>query len=392
MTGSTPAPVSASGGAPRLFATVPPPERAAGTGLPGGDYRAVVRRAARLAEQAGYEGALVYSDNNTVDPWTVAQELLTATERFAPLVALQPVYAHPYTVAKTIASLALLHGRRVCLNLVAGGNRADLAALGDTVPHDDRYRRLGEYARTLLRLLDGGPVHHAGDFYRVDSLTLFPPLPPHLRPELFVSGSSPAGRETGRPLGAVSVTYPVPGEPLRPDGQRAGEADGRADGQADGQAARRAEGQADGRADGRADGLALGVRIGVLARETEAQAWQEARRRFPDSRAGRMLQGLARRRSDSEWVARLSAAQEFPGGPESPYWMGPFHTYATFCPYLVGERSRVAAELARYLREGCRTFILDTARDDEDYAAVAAVFAEAAALAGPAGAQGRATV
>src|ERR1700756_3922076 len=112
-------------------------------------YRSAVRDVARWSEQAGCVGALVYADNGLVDPWLVAQLLITATERLAPLVAVQPVYMHPYTVAKLVSSLALLHGRRVDLNLIAGGFRNDLEALGEVTPHDRRYDRLREYATII---------------------------------------------------------------------------------------------------------------------------------------------------------------------------------------------------------------------------------------------------
>jgi len=44
-----------------------------------------------------------------------------------PLVAVQPVYMHPYSVAKMVSTLAFLHQRRVFLNMVAGGFKNDLA-------------------------------------------------------------------------------------------------------------------------------------------------------------------------------------------------------------------------------------------------------------------------
>jgi len=330
----------------RLFTTIPPAGRG---GHPGqDDYRQLVRRTARMSEDAGFEGALVYSDNQTVDPWAVAQDVVLATERFKPLVALQPVYMHPYTVAKTIASYGLLYGRSVCLNLVAGGNRADLAALDDTTEHDQRYERLTEYARLITLLLAGtGPVTFDGDYYQVRNLGIFPALPPHLRPELFISGSSEAGRRAGDRLGALALRYPQPpgtGSPGPHNDLGGG-----------------------------------GVRIGVIARDSGQEAWSVARDRFPDTRAGRMLQRMARNSSDSEWIARLSESEEFPAGADSPYWMGPFKTYATFCPYLVGSYESVAAEVARYVRIGCRTFILDTARAERDYADITAVFARATA-------------
>lgn len=324
----------------RLFTTIPASERS------GGDYLQTVRRAARMSEAAGFEGALIYSDNNTVDPWVVAQELISATERLKPLVAVQPAYMHPYTAAKRIASYGMLYGRRVCLNLVAGGSRKDLAALDDFTEHDERYLRLTEYARLIGQLLEGaGPVTFEGDYYRVRALTLFPGLPEHLRPELFISGSSDAGRFAGRQLGAIPVRYPRPPGPGQTD-LDTGVAGG-------------------------------GVRLGIIARDTDEEAWQAAHERFPMSRAGQRLQRMAMAASDSKWLLRLSESDEFPGGTDSPYWMGPFKNYSSFCPYLVGSYEKVVPEVTRYIASGCRTYIMDMARGETDYADTSDVFARA---------------
>src|SRR5258708_25393907 len=76
---------------------------------------------ARWSEAAGCEGILVYTDNSLVDPWLVAQIIIQNTRRLCPLVAVQPAYMHPYSVAKMVASIGHLYGRRVHLNMVAGG-------------------------------------------------------------------------------------------------------------------------------------------------------------------------------------------------------------------------------------------------------------------------------
>ena len=96
---------------------------------------------------------LVYTDNTEVDPWLVAQHIIQSTSRLCPLVAIQPIYMHPYAVAKMVSSLAHLYGRRVYLNMVAGGFKNDLVALNDATPHDRRYERLVEYTTIIQRLL-----------------------------------------------------------------------------------------------------------------------------------------------------------------------------------------------------------------------------------------------
>ncbi len=73
-----------------------------------------------------------------LDPWLLAGIVLERTEQISPLVAVQPAYMHPYSVAKMVTSLSFLHGRRMSLNLVAGGFRNDLIAMGDETPYDDR--------------------------------------------------------------------------------------------------------------------------------------------------------------------------------------------------------------------------------------------------------------
>ena len=75
------------------------------------EYLKRVADVARWSDEAGYRGILVYTDNGIVDPWLVSQIILQSTERLSPLVAVQPIYMHPYTAAKMVSSLAFLHGR-----------------------------------------------------------------------------------------------------------------------------------------------------------------------------------------------------------------------------------------------------------------------------------------
>ena len=130
-------------------------------------YARRVAETARWSEAAGCEGILVYTDNGILDPWLVSQLIIESTERLAPLVALQAAYMHPYSAAKMVTSLAYLHGRRLYLNMVAGGFRNDLLALGDETPHDARYERTVEYAHIMTRLLAGETVSYQGERYTV---------------------------------------------------------------------------------------------------------------------------------------------------------------------------------------------------------------------------------
>jgi alkanesulfonate monooxygenase len=172
---------------------------------------------ANWSEEAGCTAMLVYTDNSLVDPWLVSQIILQNTEQLCPLIAIQPAYMHPYTVAKMVASFGHLYRRRVYLNMVAGGFKNDLLALNDQTPHDDRYARLIEYT-TIIKLLLGSPdpVTYAGTFYRVEKLRMTPPLAPALFPGILMSGSSEAGLAAAQATGAVAVQYPKPARDCEP--------------------------------------------------------------------------------------------------------------------------------------------------------------------------------
>jgi alkanesulfonate monooxygenase len=162
-------------------------------------YLKDVANVARWSEQNGCRGILVYADNSLVDPWLVSQIIIENTAALCPLVAVQPAYMHPYTVAKLVASFGFLYGRQIYLNVVAGGFKNDLLQLNDTTPHDKRYERLTEYTKIIGQLLaSSAPLTFSGDFYNVDKLRLTPALPPHLFPGIFVSGSSEAGIASAR--------------------------------------------------------------------------------------------------------------------------------------------------------------------------------------------------
>ena len=188
------------------------------------DYLKRIEQVARWSDEAGYRGILVYTDNGLVDPWLVSQLILQSTEQLAPLVAIQPIYMHPYTAAKMVASLAFLHERRIYLNMLAGGFKNDLIALNDDTPHDDRYLRTVEYTQIMTGLLSSPePVTFEGKYYKVTNLKLTPPLAPELYPGILISGSSDAGlaaaRDDQRDRGQVPEAARRGGRPARRHGR-----------------------------------------------------------------------------------------------------------------------------------------------------------------------------
>jgi len=301
---------------------------------------------ARWSDELGYRGILVYTDNGLVDPWLVSAEILQNTSQLAPLVAIQPIYMHPYTAAKMVASYGALYGRRVFLNMLAGGFKNDLVALGDTTPHDDRYVRTTEYTLIMKELLSSPePVSFDGRYYKVENLRMTPPLSEDLFPGILISGSSEAGAAAARAIGAVAVKYPKPPEeeettPLE-------------------------------------QGVEAGVRVGIIARDATEEAWRIAHERFPEDGKGKITHKLAMKVSDSRWHEQLSKMGDRPVSEENPYWLGPFQNYKTFCPYLVGNYDRTSEEIAKYIAKGYRTFILDIPPSRDELMHISVVFQRA---------------
>jgi alkanesulfonate monooxygenase len=321
-----------------IFSTCPP--------FTGVDHDAYLRRVIDVAswsERHGCKGILVYSDNSQLDAWLLSHVIIRHTSTLCPLVAVQPIYMHPYTVAKTLTSIGHLFERRMYLNMVAGGFKNDLIALDDTTPHDRRYERLAEYVGVITALLAGGPVTFNGEFYRVDKLRLTPELASHLFPGIFVSGSSDAGLAAARALGATAIKYPKPASEEEIS----------------------------------STGLDCGIRVGIIARATKAEAWDVAHARFPEDRRGQLTRQLATKVSDSVWHQQLSEPATSDDA-ESPYWMVPFQNYKTMCPYLVGSYEQVGEELARYIDAGYRSVILDVPPDADELAHTNAAFEAAA--------------
>lgn len=332
------------GDAAQVFSTCPQSKD-----FPSSEYRLQVERVARWSDAAGCAGMLIYTDNSIVDPWLVAQNVLLCTRQLCPLVAVQPIYMLPYAAAKMVASLSFLHGRRIWLNMLAGGFRNDLIALGDTTPHDDRYARTIEYTLLIRQLLESvEPVSFNGRYYSARGLRMTPAVPPELAPGFLISGSSPAGQAAAAAIGATAIEYPGPA------------------------------GLQDRRDDPGPAPPARGIRIGIIARDNADEAWRAAYDRFPDDRRGRLSHALAMKTSDSAWHRTLSAIAREPPTDGNPYWLWPFEHHQTFCPYLVGDFPTIAGELARYQALGYSSFILDIPQSAIDLETAAEAFRRAA--------------
>ena len=299
------------------------------------DHMGRLLEIAGWADDAGYRGALVYSDNSSVDSLAAAQAAIAHTADFVPLVAVQPIDRSPFALARAVSSLAHLYGRRIDINFVSGGFSRDLAVQGDTASHDARYDRLTEYATIVTKLLGGGMVHHAGEYYDVRRARLTAPVPHDLLPRMYVSGSSPASLDAGESLGVGQLSFPVvPEDVAGPDIRK--------------------------------NAFGSGISVGIIARDDSAQAWRVAHERFPADPDGAERMKLLLAAGTSSWQPQLAAVPIPDDAEGQVYWLVPFRYHHTFCPYLVGSHDEVARAVTTYLAGGIRTFVLDIPREPED--------------------------
>jgi alkanesulfonate monooxygenase len=287
-------------------------------------------RIARFSELNGFAGILLFTGNDIlVEPWSMAQHILAHTSRSSPLIAVNPIYMHPFTVAKLVSSFALLYQRKVYLNMVTGTAMSDLHGLGEQPSHEERYSRLGEFIHVVRQLLSGPrPVNFTGKFYATSNLQLRPGLPAALMPEFLIAGQSDDAQRISKEMGCLMMQM------LPPNLE---------------------------------EGIsAPGVNFGIFARPKRDQARREAKLLFKDSVENRELLKYTMENTDSVWKRRLNEAGQTGELHENGYWLLPFLTYQADCPYLVGSYAEIGAKLRRFAEKNVGTIILDVVADEEE--------------------------
>jgi alkanesulfonate monooxygenase len=240
-----------------------------------------------------------------------------------PLIAVNPVYSHPYTVAKAVSSLSRLYGRKIYLNMIAGTAVGDLRGLGDDLDHDGRYARLGEFILIVQGLLQSSrPFTFQGKFFRLEGIQILPALETALRPEFLISGQSPAATALCEQLQCVRMQMLPPdlGEDLKG---------------------------------------ARGVNLGIVTRPTKEEAWNAARLLFPKNEEDQMILEYTMKNTDASWKQKLFAEASSQINIDNGYWLDPFKYYKSDCPYLVGSYEYVLSFFERLKNRGVNRIILD---------------------------------
>jgi alkanesulfonate monooxygenase len=297
-----------------------------------------LRQIAVSADELGYDGVLIPTGSGCHDPWVVASAVAPATQRLKFLVALRTSLGNPTSTARAAATLDQATNGRLLLNVVPGGDAAELAADGVFLSHDERYQAAGEYLSIFRRLLAGETVNYEGRHHRVvDSRNYFPAVQPEI--PLYFGGSSPAAHALAAEHVDVYLSW---GEPPAAVAEKI--ADVRARAAALGRSVR------------------FGVRLHVIVRETEAEAWADADRliqHLDDATIAKIQQRYTQ--MDSVGQARMAALH---GGRRDRLvvapnlWAGVGLVRGGAGTALVGDPQTVAQRLKEYVDLGVDRFVL----------------------------------
>ena len=295
-------------------------------------------RVARAAEAAGFEYALVPVQTHCYEAWVTCAMVAARTERLTMLVAARPGLIAPTVTAKMISTFDQLSGGRVAVNLIAGGDAAELAADGLLHGHDERYDLMDETVSVMKRVwTEPHPVTHHGRWVHVDDAVVRPRPLQRPYPRFYLGGISDAAVEVCAKHADVYLFWGDTPENI---------------------AARIARARERAATYGRADQLAFGMRLQVIVRDTEEEAWEAA---------DALIAGASEAQHDrirqmwtqSEANSRMKELVEAPGHRLGPHlWSG----ISTLRPgagvAVVGDPEQVAGTLMEFVDVGCTEFCL----------------------------------
>ncbi|AQV94492.1 alkanesulfonate monooxygenase, FMNH(2)-dependent [Cupriavidus necator] len=306
-----------------------------------------LKQVAVAADTLGYEGVLIPTGRSCEDPWVAASALAAVTQRLKFLVAVRPGLMAPTLAARMAATFDRISNGRLLINLVTGGDTAELEGDGLFLDHAARYEASAEFLRIWRQVLaashDGDKVDYEGKHLSVKGATvLYPPLQQPHPPVYFGGSSEPAHALAGEQVD----TYLTWGEPPSDVAQKLDDV--------------RRHAARHGRK------VKFGIRLHVIVRETEAAAWAAADdliSRLDDETVARAQAVFAK--MDSEGQRRMAALHA--GGTRrtrealeiSPnLWAGVGLVRGGAGTALVGDPRTVAERMREYAELGIDTFVL----------------------------------
>ncbi|WP_375391990.1 LLM class flavin-dependent oxidoreductase [uncultured Sphingomonas sp.] len=286
------------------------------------------------AETGGFDNCLLPSGYQLgIDTTAFAAGIAPLLRRLALLMAVRVGESWPPQLARQIATIDRMLGGRLTINIIS----SDLP--GETLASAPRYARTVEAMHILKTLLNGEPLDHRGEFWR---LTIEPPRVGTVSgraPLFYFGGLSPDARAAAAVGCDVFLMWPD-----RQEAVAAIIADLRA------------------RAATHGRTLRFGYRAHVIVRDTEAEARAAAERLLSklDAAEGAAIRARSLD-STSAGVAAQAALRETAaddGYAEANLWTGIGRARSGAGAAIVGDPDQVLAKLNAYRAMGIEAFIL----------------------------------
>jgi len=291
------------------------------------------RDIALQAESLGFDNILLPSGYALgIDATAFTAAIATWVRRIRLLMAVRIGENWPPQLARQIATIDQMLGGRLTINIIS----SDLP--GETLDSAPRYARTIEAMAILRTLLNGEPLDHDGEFWK---LKLKPPRIATVSgraPQFYFGGLSEPARDAAAKGADVYLMWPDTLPAVR-------------------------ETIADLRARAAKEGRSLrfGYRVHVVVRETEEEARAAADRLVSHLDAGTGARIRANSLdSSSAGVRRQAELREAAGGEyiEDNLWTGIGRARSGCGAAIVGDPDQVLAKLQAYQAEGIEAFIL----------------------------------
>jgi alkanesulfonate monooxygenase len=294
---------------------------------------------AKAADELGYYGVLLPTGRSCEDSWVIASAMVPLTQRLRFLVAVRPGLTEPAFAARMAATLDRLSGGRLLINVVTGGDPAELKGDGVFLDHDERYEVTDEFLSIWRKLMQGEEVTETHKRLKIEKGKLLYPPKQQPYPPLYFGGSSGAGGVVAAKHVDVYLTW---GEPPKDVAEKI--------------AAAKAVAAQYGRT------FSFGIRLHVIVRETSEEAWRAAESliaKLDDDTIATAQKAFARFDSvGQQRMARLHGGRRDKLEISPNLWAGVGLVRGGAGTALVGNPDEVAERMKEYMALGIDRFIL----------------------------------
>jgi alkanesulfonate monooxygenase len=147
----------------------------------------------RAAERNGIDSLLMAFGFTRPDPMALSAALGMRSEKIKFMIACRPGVMSPTVFVQQINTVSALTNGRVHINIVTGHSPHELRYYGDSMEHDERYKRTDEFldvCRAFWRRDE--EVNFQGKYYEIQNGKLNTPFVSSERssPEIFLGGNS----------------------------------------------------------------------------------------------------------------------------------------------------------------------------------------------------------